>query len=88
MKGLIVALLIMGLLYLLLLRDQTRQMDVISAPSIDAEVSEGPATQGAKNVQPLAPYQRELDKAKGVEAMLDQAAEDRMRSIDGLERGE
>ena len=85
MKGLVITLAIMALLYLMLFREQTKQMRPVSDPSDLVDASQQLDTPSAKPVNPLQSIQRPLDKAKGVEAMLNQGVEDRMRNIDGLE---
>jgi len=85
MKGLVITLVIMALLYLMLFREQTRQMEILSDSADPVDASQQSDTPGAKPVKPLQPYQQQLDMAKGVEAMLNQGVEDRMRNIDGLE---
>ena len=85
MKGLVITLAIMALLYLMLFREQTKQMGPVSDPSDLVDASQQLDTPSMKPVKPLQPYQQQLDMAKGVEAMLNQGVEDRMRNIDGLE---
>jgi len=76
MKGLVITLLIMGLLYLFVLRKQVTQMDALSATAVEVDTT---------RAQPLKPYQQQLDQAKGVEDMLNKGVQDRMRSVDGLD---
>ena len=76
MKGMVITLLITGLLYLFLMREQTKQMSALPDTSTELDT---------KTVQPLKPYQRQLDQAKGMEVMLNKGVQDRMRNIDGLE---
>ena len=56
------------------------------ADSSDDDSSDEPVTEGSSKGNPLQSISRPLDKAKGVEAMLNQGVEDRMRNIDGLEK--
>jgi len=86
MKSLLIALVIMAPLYLFLCQEQGKQLDVLSDSSTDT--SDEFVNESANDVKPLRPYQQQLDKAKGVEAMLNQGVEDRMRNIDGLDGGE
>ena len=76
MKGLVITLLIMGLLYLFVLRKQVTQMDALSATTVEVDTT---------SAQPLKPYQQQLDQAKGVEELLNKGVQDRMRSVDGLD---
>ena len=76
MKGMVITLLITGLFYLFLMREQTKQMSALPDTSTELDT---------KTVQPLKPYQRQLDQAKGMEDMLNKGVQDRMRNIDGLE---
>ena len=76
MKGMAITLLITGLLFLFLMREQTKQMSALPDTSTELDT---------KTVQPLKPYQRQLDQAKGMEDMLNKGVQDRMRNIDGLE---
>jgi len=76
MKGLVVTLLIMGLLYLFIFREQAKQMDALSDTAVEANT---------KTDQPLKLYQQQLDQAKGMEDMLNKGVQDRMRSVDGLD---
>jgi len=85
MKSLLIALLIMAPLYLFLCQEQGRQLDALSDAASDDDSSDQPVAESANTVNPLQSIQRPLDKAKGVEAMLNQGVEDRMRNIDGLE---
>lgn len=96
MKSLLIALLIMAPLYLFLCQEQGRQLDALSDAASDADSSDDdssdddssdePVTEGSSKGNPLQSISRPLDKAKGVEAMLNQGVEDRMRNIDGLEK--
>jgi len=88
MKVLLISLLIMAPMYLFLCQEQSRQADALSEPSGDVTTgdvitSEQPGTD-SESVKPLKPYQRQLEQAKGVEAMLNQGVKDRMRNVDGL----
>jgi len=85
MKSLLIALLIMAPLYLFLCQEQGRQLDALSDAVSDDDSNEEPVTEGSNTGNPLQSVNRPLDKAKGVEAMLNQGVEDRMRNIDGLE---
>ncbi|OUS15347.1 hypothetical protein A9Q88_12425 [Gammaproteobacteria bacterium 50_400_T64] len=76
MKGLVITLLIMGLLYLFIFREQAKQMDALSDTAVEVN---------AETAQPLKPYQQQLDQAKGIEDMLNKGVQDRMRSVDGLD---
>ncbi|PCJ36236.1 MAG: hypothetical protein COA75_08380 [Cellvibrionales bacterium] len=76
MKVMVITLLIMGLLYLFIFREQAKQMGVLSDTSVEADT---------KTAQPFKPYQQQLDQAKGVEDMLNKGVQDRMRSVDGLD---
>jgi len=84
MKGLLISLLITAPLYLLLCQEQAKQMDALSEASVDAAMGEQVGTDRA-DLKALKPYQRQLEQAKGVEAMLNQGVNDRMRNIDGLD---
>ncbi|MBL4782392.1 MAG: hypothetical protein JKX92_09135 [Porticoccaceae bacterium] len=81
MKSLLIALLIMAPLYLLLCQEQGKQLDAISGSSGDGGAKEHSVPDNAA-AQVLRTYQQPLDKAKGVEAMLNQGVQDRMRNID------
>ena len=85
MKGLVITLLIMGVLYLMVFRKQAAQMHVLPASAEAVDSTQQAVTPGAN---PLQPYQQALDKAKGMEAMLNQGLDDRMRNVDGLESRE
>jgi len=85
MKSLLIALLIMAPLYLFLCQEQGRQLDTLSEVANDDDSSDKPVAEGSNTGNPLQSINRPLDKAKGVEAMLNKGVEDRMRNIDGLE---
>jgi len=85
MKSLLTALLIMAPLYLFLCQEQGRQLDTLSEVANDDDSSDKPVAEGSNTGNPLQSINRPLDKAKGVEAMLNKGVEDRMRNIDGLE---
>ena len=85
MKSLLIALLIMAPLYLFLCQEQGRQLDALSDAASDADSSDKLVAEDSNTVKPLQSIHRPLDKAKGVEAMLNKGVEDRMRNIDGLE---
>ncbi|MEZ0122582.1 MAG: hypothetical protein AB9Q22_14045 [Candidatus Reddybacter sp.] len=85
MKSLLIALVIMAPLYLFLCQEQGRQLDTLSGSAHEGDSSEPPAGDSSGGVQALQSYNRPLDKAKGLEAMLNQGVEDRMRNIDGLD---
>ena len=87
MKSLLIALLIMAPLYLFLCQEQDKQMQVLSETSTDVAMGEQPVTERAGEAKSLQPYQQQLNKAKGVEAMLNQGVQDRMRSVDDLDSG-
>jgi len=85
MKSLLIALLIMAPLYLFLCQEQGQQLDALSDAASDDDSGDQPVAEGSSTINPLQSIHRPLDKAKGVEAMLQQGVEDRMRNIDGLE---
>ena len=87
MKSLLIALVIMAPLYLFLCQEQGKQLDALSDAASDGDLSESSAAESSGGAQALQSYSRPLDKAKGVEAMLNQGVEDRMRNIDGLDGG-
>ncbi|MBQ0719065.1 MAG: hypothetical protein KBT88_11900 [Gammaproteobacteria bacterium] len=87
MKSLLIALVIMAPLYLLLCQEQTKKMEVLSESSNDGETNEPSAAENSNGVKALHSFNRPLDKAKGVEAMLNQGVEDRLRNVDGLDGG-
>jgi len=84
-KSLLIALLIMAPLYLFLCQEQGRQLDALSDAASDDDSSDKPVSERLNTGSPLQSINRPLDKAKGVEAMLQQGVDDRMRNIDGLE---
>ena len=85
MKSLLIALVIMAPLYLFLCEEQGRQLDALSGSVNDGDSSEPLAAENSGGAKALKSYNRPLDKAKGVEAMLNQGVKERMRNIDGLE---
>ena len=87
MKSLLIALVIMAPLYLFLCQEQGKQLDALSGAANDGDLSEPTAAESSGGAQALQSYNRPLDKAKGVEAMLNQGVEDRMRNVDGLDGG-
>lgn len=87
MKSLLIALVIMAPLYLFLCQEQGEQLDALSDAASDGDLSEPSAAESSGGAHALQPYNRSLNKAKGVEAMLNQGVEDRMRNIDGLDGG-
>lgn len=86
MKSLLIALVIMAPLYLLLCQEQSKQLDALSNAASDGDLTEPSAAGSSVGAKALQSYTRPLDKAKGVEAMLKQGVEDRMRNVDGLDR--
>jgi len=66
----------MGLLYLFIFREQAKQMDALSATTVEVDTT---------RAQPLKLYQQELDQAKGMEELLNKGVQDRMRSVDGID---
>jgi hypothetical protein len=87
MKSLLIALVIMAPLYLLLCQEQGKQLDALSSAASDGDLSEPSAAGSSDGAKALESYNRPLNKAKGVEAMLNQGVEDRMRNVDGLDGG-
>ena len=85
MKSLLIALVIMAPLYLFLCQEQDKQLDALSGAANDGDLSKPTVAESSGGVKALQPYQRQLEQAKGVEAMLNQGVEGRMRSVDGLE---
>jgi len=85
MKSLLIALVITAPLYLFLCQEQGKQLDALSDVASAEDSVEPSAAESSGGVHALQSYNRPLDKAKGVEAMLNQGVEDRMRNIDGLE---
>jgi len=85
MKSLLIVLLIMAPLYLFLCQEQGRQLDALSDAASDDDSIDQPVAEGSSTINLQQSIHRPLDKAKGVEAMLQQGVEDRMRDIDGLE---
>ena len=83
MKNLLIALVIMAPLYLFMCQGQSKQLDALSERANSGELSELPAAENSEGAHALQPYNRSLNKAKGVEAMLNQGLEDRMRNADG-----
>ena len=79
MKSLLITLLIMAPLSLYLCQGQETSLGALSGqPSQDG----GAESAAAKSTGAIKPYQKPLDKAKGVEAMLKQGVSERMRSVD------
>jgi len=85
MKNLLIALVIMAPLYLFLCQEQGKQLDALSDAASGGDLSEPSAAENSGGTHALQSYNRPLDKAKGVEAMLNQGVEDRMRNVDGLD---
>lgn len=86
MKSLLIALVIMAPLYLLLCQEQGKQLEILSGAVSDDDLTEPSAAESSGGAKALQSYNRSLNKAKGVEAMLNQGVEDRMRNVDGLDR--
>jgi hypothetical protein len=87
MKSLLIALVIMAPLYLLLCQEQGKQLDALSSAASDGDLSEPSAVESSGGAEALQHYNRPLNEAKGVEAMLNQGVEDRMRNVDALDGG-
>lgn len=84
MKVLLLSLLIMAPLYLLFCKAQPEKMDALLEAPVGGATDEQPGADSTR-VNPLKPYQQQLEQAKGMETMLNQGLENRMRDIDTMD---
>lgn len=73
------------LLFFLSARPVFASSYALSDAASDGDLSESSAAESSGGAKALQPYNRPLNKAKGVETMLNQGVEDRMRNVDGLD---